>query len=105
MDITDWIIRAAIFGVLAAVVIGTFQNIYTAIKKRGGKGGSCWGRAGDSRSREKASMPRPEKRVPTLTGGDEWLKGLFLWKKPRADQRRPLAEARDFFTRPRQLPC
>ena len=34
MDITDWIIRAAIFGVLAAVVIGTFQNIYTAIKKR-----------------------------------------------------------------------
>jgi hypothetical protein len=40
MDITDWIIRAAIFGVLAAVVIGTFQNIYTAIKKRGGKGGS-----------------------------------------------------------------
>ena len=40
MDITDWIIRAAIFGVLAAVVIGTFQNLYTAIKKRGGKGGS-----------------------------------------------------------------
>jgi hypothetical protein len=38
MDVTDWIIRAAIFGVLAAVVIGTFQNLYTAIKKRGGNG-------------------------------------------------------------------
>jgi len=37
MDITDWIIRAAIFGVLAAVVIGTFQNLYTAIKNRGKK--------------------------------------------------------------------
>lgn len=37
MDITDWIIRTAIFGVLAAVVIGTFQNLYTAIKNRGKK--------------------------------------------------------------------
>jgi len=40
MDVSDWIIRAAIFGVLAAVVIGTFQNLYTAFKKRGGKGES-----------------------------------------------------------------
>jgi hypothetical protein len=40
MDIADWIIRIAIFGVLAAAVIGTFQNLYTAIKKRGGKGES-----------------------------------------------------------------
>jgi Flp pilus assembly pilin Flp len=37
MDLTDWIIRAAIFGVLAAVLIGTFQNLYDAIKKRGKK--------------------------------------------------------------------
>jgi hypothetical protein len=37
MDIADWIIRTAIFGVLAAAVIGTFQNLYTAIKKRGDK--------------------------------------------------------------------
>jgi hypothetical protein len=37
MDITDWIIRAAIFGVLAAVLIGTFQNLYSAIKNRGKK--------------------------------------------------------------------
>ena len=37
MTITDWIIRAAIFGVLAAVLIGTFQNLYDAIKKRGRK--------------------------------------------------------------------
>jgi hypothetical protein len=37
MDVTDWIIRTAIFGVLAAVVIGTFQNLYTAIKNRGKK--------------------------------------------------------------------
>jgi hypothetical protein len=37
MDLTDWIIRAAIFGVLAAVVIGTFQNLYDAVKKRGKK--------------------------------------------------------------------
>jgi hypothetical protein len=37
MDITDYIIRAAIFGVLAAVLIGTFQNLYDAIKNRGKK--------------------------------------------------------------------
>jgi hypothetical protein len=35
MSISDWIIRAAIFGVLACVVIGTFQNLFTAIKNRG----------------------------------------------------------------------
>jgi hypothetical protein len=35
MDISDWIIRSAIFGVLACVVIGTFQNIFSAIKKMG----------------------------------------------------------------------
>jgi hypothetical protein len=40
MDVSDWIIRAAIFGVLTSVVIGTIQNLYTAIKKRGGKGES-----------------------------------------------------------------
>ena len=34
MDVTDWIIRTAIFGVLAAVVIGTFQNLYDAIRKK-----------------------------------------------------------------------
>jgi Flp pilus assembly pilin Flp len=37
MDLTDWIIRAAIFGVLAAVLIGTFQNLYDAVKNRGKK--------------------------------------------------------------------
>jgi len=37
MDLTEWIIRAAIFGVLAAVLIGTFQNLYDAIKNRGKK--------------------------------------------------------------------
>jgi len=37
MDLTDWIIRAAIFGVLAAVLIGTFQNLSDAIKNRGKK--------------------------------------------------------------------
>ena len=37
MDITDYIIRAAIFGVLAAVLIGTFQNLYDAVKNRGKK--------------------------------------------------------------------
>ena len=37
MDISAWIIKAAIFGVLAAVVIGTFQNLYDAIKKKGRK--------------------------------------------------------------------
>jgi len=28
----EWIIRLSIFGVLAAAVIGTLQNIYLAIK-------------------------------------------------------------------------
>jgi hypothetical protein len=37
MDISDWIIRAAIFGVLAAAVIGTFQNLYDASRKKGRK--------------------------------------------------------------------
>ena len=37
MDLTDWIIRAAIFGVLAAVVIGTLQNLYDAVRNRGKK--------------------------------------------------------------------
>jgi len=32
MTITDWIIRSAIFGVLACVVIGTIQNLYIAFK-------------------------------------------------------------------------
>ena len=35
MDITDWIIRAAIFGVLAAVLIGTFQNLYMPLGAAG----------------------------------------------------------------------
>jgi len=34
MDISDWIIRAAIFGVLAAAVIGTLQNLVDAIRKK-----------------------------------------------------------------------
>jgi hypothetical protein len=34
MDITDWIIRASIFGVLACVVIGTLQNLVGAIRDR-----------------------------------------------------------------------
>ena len=33
MTITDWIIRASIFGVLACVVIGTLQNLFGALKK------------------------------------------------------------------------
>jgi hypothetical protein len=37
MNLSDWIIRAAIFAVLACVVIGTFQNIFSALKARGGK--------------------------------------------------------------------
>lgn len=35
MDISDWIIRTAIFGVLACAVLGTLQNIFDAIKKSG----------------------------------------------------------------------
>jgi len=37
MDISDWIIRTAIFGVLACAVLGTLQNIFDAIKKSGGR--------------------------------------------------------------------
>jgi hypothetical protein len=33
LTITDWIIRASIFGVLACVVIGTLQNLFGAPKK------------------------------------------------------------------------
>ncbi len=35
MTITDWIIRLAIFSVLAIAVIGTLQNIVAAIKEAG----------------------------------------------------------------------
>jgi hypothetical protein len=35
MSIADWIIRAAIFGVLACAVLGMFQNIFSALKSRG----------------------------------------------------------------------
>ena len=38
MDISDWIIRTAIFAVIAAAVIGTIQNIFSAIKKKDGPG-------------------------------------------------------------------
>lgn len=34
MDIPDLIIRTAIFGVLAVVVIGTIQNLVDAIRKK-----------------------------------------------------------------------
>jgi hypothetical protein len=34
MTIADWIIRTAIFGVLACAVIGTLQNLIGAIKNR-----------------------------------------------------------------------
>jgi len=33
MGISDWIIKTAIFGVLACAVVGAFQNIFAAIKK------------------------------------------------------------------------
>jgi hypothetical protein len=33
MSISDWIIRAAIFAVLACVVVGTFQNLFDAVKR------------------------------------------------------------------------
>jgi hypothetical protein len=33
MTITDWIIRAAIFGVLAVAVLGLLQNLAGAMKK------------------------------------------------------------------------
>ena len=32
MTVADWIIRGAIFGVLACVLIGTVQNLLGAIK-------------------------------------------------------------------------
>lgn len=35
MSVTDWIIRLAIFGVLAIAVIGTLQNIVDAIREAG----------------------------------------------------------------------
>jgi hypothetical protein len=34
MDISDWIIRTAIFGVLACAVFGTLQNLFDALKSR-----------------------------------------------------------------------
>jgi hypothetical protein len=34
MTIADWIIRSAIFGVIACAVIGTLQNLIGAIKGR-----------------------------------------------------------------------
>jgi hypothetical protein len=34
MGISDWIIRTAIFAVLACVVIGTLQNLIDAVKGR-----------------------------------------------------------------------
>jgi hypothetical protein len=34
MDITDWIIRTSIFGVLACAVLGTLQNLIDAIRGR-----------------------------------------------------------------------
>jgi nitrate reductase NapE component len=34
MDITDWIIQISIFGVLALAVVGTFQNLADAMKKK-----------------------------------------------------------------------
>jgi hypothetical protein len=34
MTVTDWIIRAAIFGVMACAVIGALQNLADAIKGR-----------------------------------------------------------------------
>jgi hypothetical protein len=38
LDIADLIIRTAIFGVMAAAVIGTVQNILGAVKEKYGKG-------------------------------------------------------------------
>jgi hypothetical protein len=34
MSVSDWIIRTAIFGVLACAVIGTLQNLADAVKGR-----------------------------------------------------------------------
>ena len=38
LDIADWIIRTAIFAVMAMAVIGTVQNILGDIKQKYGKG-------------------------------------------------------------------
>jgi hypothetical protein len=39
MSVSDWIIRTAIFGVLACAVIGTLQNLADALKgRKSGKG-------------------------------------------------------------------
>jgi hypothetical protein len=32
MSVSDWIIRTAIFGVLACAVVGTLQNLADAVK-------------------------------------------------------------------------
>jgi type II secretory pathway pseudopilin PulG len=34
MTITEWIIQLSIFGVLALAVVGTFQNLADAIRKK-----------------------------------------------------------------------
>lgn len=34
LSVADWIIRTAIFGVLASAVIGTLQNLADAVKGR-----------------------------------------------------------------------
>ena len=34
MTVTDWIIRAAIFGVMACAVIGALQNLIGAIRNK-----------------------------------------------------------------------
>jgi len=34
MDISDWIIRLSIFGVMAMAVIGTIQRLVDAMKKK-----------------------------------------------------------------------
>jgi hypothetical protein len=34
MGVSDWIIRAAIFGVMAAAVIGTLLNLADALRKK-----------------------------------------------------------------------
>lgn len=34
MGVSDWIIRTAIFGVLACAVVGTLQNLIDALRNR-----------------------------------------------------------------------
>jgi hypothetical protein len=34
MTVSDWVIRTAIFGVLACAVLGALQNLFDAIKTR-----------------------------------------------------------------------